>query len=513
MKNTAETTRRLHLRKRAACLLLTLCMLLTLHAAAFAEQGGEESANANQWEEYSFEILGGNEIKITAYSGTSHKKVKIPDTILGYRVTALGNHIFKGYHVVNVGSEVPSSLERVEIPDSVRTIDGNPFSGCPHLTEIIVFPTNPNLSVIDNVLFCKADKSIVCYPQAKAETEYVIPEGVQVIGRDAFCGCSALKQVTVPDGVKTIGEDAFASCSRLMRIELPDSVVSIGDGAFAGCVCLGKVSLSSRLESIGEAAFLDCKRLSGIELPDGLKEIGDVAFAGCSALNRITIPGSIKAIGDSPFRECTRMTPTSILIMNNRFSVENGMLFDTLEHRLIQVLNKRVSKAEIPQGTKIIGKYAFYNVTNMAGITIPDTVTEIRSSAFSGCRSLKAVEIPDGVRTIEPRTFSGCAGLTELKLPKELREIRENAFSGCKSLETVTIPEGVTVLGSAAFSDCAKLRTVSVPGSVSSIEDDVFCRCDKLSSVLVKKGSYAEDYCKNGKLPFAYSDSLDWLNG
>lgn len=511
MKRTAEKSQGLALWKRAAAFLLMLCVLLMSDVAAFADQDEGKEVKTETWGDYTYEILENDEAKIIEYTGTNSKSVKIPETLRKYKVTALGNYVFQSYFVFN--DPIPSFLEEVEIPDSVKVIDGNPFLGCPRLTKIIVHPSNPYLAVIDNVLFCKTDKSIVSYPRGKTEKEYAIPEGIKIVGKKAFYECTALKQVTIPDGVTTIEEAAFRLCSNLTSVVLPDSVTSVGDSAFHSCDHLGKITLSSNLNSIGEMAFGFCKKLSSIELPDGLTEIKESAFAGCSALSKLTIPESVAVIGDSPFRECDRLSPANVSVMNDRFRVENGMLFDANENRLIQNLNKKANRAEIPVGTEIIGRAAFYGASGLASVTIPDTVKEIRKSAFNECRALKSIAIPKGVQTLEPWTFAECASLAEVSLPESLTEIGDYAFYNCIKLTEITISGGVKSIGWSAFSGCTKLKTVSIPGSVEAIDRTAFSGCKSLKNVVVEEGSYAESYCAKQRIPCTYANSTDWLSG
>lgn len=47
-------------------------------------------------------------------------------------------------------------------------------------------------------------------------------------------------QVVVPDGVKIIGENAFRGCNNMKTITIPNSVKKISDHAFHGCDCLDK---------------------------------------------------------------------------------------------------------------------------------------------------------------------------------------------------------------------------------------------------------------------------------
>ena len=50
----------------------------------------------------------------------------------------------------------------------------------------------------------------------------------------------------------------------------------------------------------------------------------------------------------------------------------------------------------------------------LEAVTLPESVTEIGSGAFRGCKSLKRIVIPDSVTVIEAETFYGCEALREV---------------------------------------------------------------------------------------------------
>ena len=62
-----------------------------------------------------------------------------------------------------------------------------------------------------------------------------------VIGNQAFDGCSSLTSLTLPSSVTSIGESAFSGCSGLTSLTLPSSVSSIGESAFSGCSGLSSI--------------------------------------------------------------------------------------------------------------------------------------------------------------------------------------------------------------------------------------------------------------------------------
>jgi len=56
----------------------------------------------------------------------------------------------------------------------------------------------------------------------------------------------------------------------------------------------------------------------------------------------------------------------------------------------------------------------FYNCANLAGITIPNSVTSIGWAAFGICTSLTSVTIPDSVTSIDNFAFAGCTSLASV---------------------------------------------------------------------------------------------------
>ena len=80
-------------------------------------------------------------------------------------------------------------------------------------------------------------------------------------------------------------------------------------------------------------------------------------------------------------------------------------------------------------------------------------VTAIGKSAFQNCTDLHHVSIPDAVTVIGNSAFSGCS-LYEIVLPGSLTEIGDYAFAANASMEGVTIPAGVERIGRNPFRRC-----------------------------------------------------------
>ena len=144
----------------------------------------------------------------------------------------------------------------------------------------------------------------------------------------------------------------------------------------------------------------------------------------------------------------------------NDFVIENGVLKE---------YQGQGGDVVIPEGVTNIGASAFSGCSSLASVVIPEGVTSIGDEAFYYCQSLTSVVIPEGVTSIGGEAFKYCSSLTSVVIPKGVKSIGNWAFSGCSSLASVVIPEGVTSIGGGAFWDCSSLTSVVIPEGVTSI--------------------------------------------
>lgn len=393
-----------------------------------------------------------------------------------------------------------SSLQKIELPNSLKNIGDGAFSNCVELQSI------------------------------------TIPEGVTSIGNYAFSTCIALQSITIPEGVTSIGESAFRECAALKSVIIPESVITIGipggagAGVFSDCPLLtsagpidDEVEYNIRFswkEQIPDNAF-DCSDLHKIKLPDTIKDIGMCAFSSCSELENITIPESVTSIGDCAFQSCSSLE--SVNIPNGVTSIGGATFDGCYELKNINIPEEVTSignnafydcwaleDINIPEGVTNIGDGAFYNCSALKTIIIPEKVTIIGEKTFYRCSSLERVVLPEGLTSIKAYAFAYCTLLKNINIPKTLTGIWEyafigcgvenidipggvksiswNAFQSCKALKTVTISQGVTSIGKYAFFNCSSLESINIPESVTSINEYAFSNCSSLKNINIPKG-------------------------
>ena len=111
--------------------------------------------------------------------------------------------------------------------------------------------------------------------------------------------------------------------------------------------------------------------------------------------------------------------------------------------------------------------------SSLTSITIPDSVTSIGYSAFSGCKSLTSITIPDSVTDIEFLSLEGCHNLTKIICSTTIEEkLRDD------NIETKTISHFLTTLTSDATTEQEKQNwlpyiTENAPTCFKTIKDNV----------------------------------------
>ncbi|MBR3703874.1 MAG: leucine-rich repeat protein [Oscillospiraceae bacterium] len=270
----------------------------------------------------------------------------ITKVVIESGATSIGNYAFAGCSAL-AGITIPGSvtsigrqafagcgsLTRVQVSANVMNIGQCAFGGCSKLAEIVVDSGNQYYSSLNGVLFNKDQTTLIACPAGRTQTEYAIPDGVTVIGKNAFEGCGSLANVTIPGSVTHIGSSAFSGCTRLATVYYYgtewDQVVIEGnnDPLLKAKVVLcgtcgedltwmltedGQLSISGTGEMYafgeGSAPWSDCcEKITKVVVESGVTGIGAYAFAGCVNLDRVVLPGTLTDVSENAFSGCTAL--------------------------------------------------------------------------------------------------------------------------------------------------------------------------------------------------------------
>ncbi len=136
-----------------------------------------------------------------------------------------------------------------------------------------------------------------------------------------------------------------------------------------------------------------------------------------------------------------------------------------------------IVKAEIPEGITYIGDSAFSGNSTLQEISFPSTMKSIGDDVFNSCSSLGKLEFKEGLESIGSKAFNNCSSLTDVYLPNTVTSLEVGIFSGCAMLTNLHLSDAMTVIPDAAFSDCSALASVNIPTSIKEIGDRAFYGC------------------------------------
>ena len=177
---------------------------------------------------------------------------------------------------------------------------------------------------------------------------------------------------------------------------------------------VGRLKFDAKVTAIASNAFKYNDILEYIKLPNSVTSIGEDAFYNCTSLTSVTIPDSVTSIGDNAFSGCSSLTDTYVNITDLAAYAKsnNTHRFPGYKHLLVD--GKEITELVIPDSVTEIGSSAFRSCTSLTSVTIGNSVTSIGDYAFQSCSSLTSIIIPDSVTSIGRSAFYYCTSLKEV---------------------------------------------------------------------------------------------------
>ena len=266
----------------------------------------------------------------------------------------------------------------------------------------------------------------------------------------AFWNCDKITWSQIPQSVEELGEECFYDCAALTSVDL-SKIKKMDTGVFWGTP-LTSVEWPAAVTEIPARTFLSCGKLTTIKgIPgqpgawDNITKIGEDAFNECKALTTIKLPNNLKTLDKQAFRSCWNLK-----------NVEYSNQLETIGEGAFQDNLFGFEKFYFKGSVKNVGSYAFANgkltcVHLKGDMTMGDYV-------FQNDKSLKYVEFPATSSATQPLTkvtegmFQNCTSLPFITLPTTVTEIKTKAFDGCSSLKYVNIlAASPATLGANAF--------------------------------------------------------------
>lgn len=319
--------------------------------------------------------------------------------------------------------------------------------------------------------------------------EYAIPseiEGYPVteLGEALFRNVEKVRGIIVPECVEKINSGAFYTNynSSLNWVRFENSDIIFADDKYSVSPYLqiqGKLKSTAQIYAIkNHIYFVDYESIVHSDVLTGKINNGEITITGCEKnVEELVIPEEINGL------------PVTAIDYSAFFDLSN------------------LKSVYIPDTVKSLGSYAFQNCKNLSEIRLPEGLSEIPDYCFSNCYSLASCKIPDTVMSFGKSAFNGCTSLESINIPPNVNHIGCYAFRYVPCIEKLAdennlliisgflidgtafegenliIPDGVTNICSYAFQNNQNIKEAVIPESVSVIEDYVFSGCINLESV------------------------------
>ncbi|MBO5262328.1 MAG: leucine-rich repeat domain-containing protein [Clostridia bacterium] len=248
--------------------------------------------NANYIMEYYIplslsEVILTGELTFGAFDRcTSLTSVTIPDTTV-----KIPNYSFRDC----------SSLTSFYISKNINEIRGYAFIGCSSISEYIVDIDNEAFVSFDGNILSKDKTVFILYARGKSETVFKVPEGIEIIGNQAFYENSNLKEIVFPNTLKAINYESFYKSTSLEEIDFPSSLEEIEDSAFYSNSSLKSLTFPDSLKKIGYHSFDSCTQIETLIIPSSVTYIDDYAFSQCKNLQKVFLPKELIFVGEGAF--------------------------------------------------------------------------------------------------------------------------------------------------------------------------------------------------------------------
>lgn len=408
-------------------------------------------------------------------------------TVTGVNATVVGGvYIPRKYNNVNVtkigSSALNSSLiKAVSIDRNVSEIASTALTGCSNLQMVRADSNGQYFSVVDGVLYNKAQTQIVCVPK-QIRGNIAVPDTVTDFGT-WFSGCKNLNQLIT--SVTSVSSNALSGCESLQRLGLT-TAQSLPSGLLDDCVNLKEIIIPNIKGTLSTSVFNSCGKLEVIDAGNycenysskgGVlynKEKTEIIYVP-NGLKVLDIPETVTQMG---WGGGASLKEINFVGSNDKYASINGVVF-----------NKDLTEIEfIPDG--------------ITHFTIPASITAIDTEVLDKYTSLKSITVAEGNKNYASRggILYNKAQTKVIYFPKGIKELTYEMFASNDKLTEIIIPDSVTSIGDWAFHSCHGLTSIIIPASVTYVDEYAFWCCgDKLTTI----------YCEVESEPSGWSHLWD----
>ena len=351
-------------------------------------------------------------------------------------------------------------LTYVEMSRGLTYVGRGAFGDCSALNTVII----PDLSSWSMINFGDYNSNpLTTTKTLKINNEeirdLVIPDDVTYIGDYAFRGCTNITSVTMGENVTKIGTSAFSGCKNCASFTIGENVTNIGSWAFQGCSALTSLtSLPRKVPSTSSNTFDNSiKDQTILYVPSAALEAysSKTPWSDFYDIVALNIPKHQLAyfVDDALYKSFTleegeyitpepapekegytfsgwseipeRMPKHDVTVTGSFTLTSEQLALDGIQYTLwVKEKTAEIVGFDVTDG--FTGQVSIPSTVTKDGTSFD--VTRIGDSAFSKCENLTSVTIPESISFIGESAFSGCM-LENIFVKNTATHLNERSFS------------------------------------------------------------------------------------
>lgn len=489
---------------------------------------------------------------IDAYDNQNTLDIILPSTIKSIDDFALRYESVKsialpeGLETIGQYAFAATGISSIAFPSTVRSIGESCLANTRNLNEITVNEANPYYTVVDGVLYDKDISNLI--KVTVGHTSLSIPKTVKTIDSDAISQTN-IRSLTIPNTVEYLKRFAICNNEKLKTLVIGSSVKEIGfwslygnpvlksvfsrnpepvDLSEDGIFVIGEDSIPTLFVPEGSSqkyaatkgwdVFTNIREysLAGIDTYSGEASAASVVVDGLAyELNKQEMTATV--VTDSYIGEngsTILCGPYSGSIVVPEEITVDGVTYPVTELGKCCFAMRKIDSITLPSTLKKINYGGLSTVWGLKSITIPASVEEIESTAFTLNYDLEEIKIEEGNKhfvmegnmllSADKTHFLYLLGATDwnksidLKLPATVKTIDDSALYGSAAVTSLTLPEGLESIGVMGLGGIS-VSSIHIPSSVKSIGESFMIFAENLKEITLGEGN-ANFAMSNGML-------------
>lgn len=197
--------------------------------------------------------------------------------------------------IADYAFEYCEDLKSITLPARLAVFGDGVFQQCFGLERIDVDPDCVDFKSIDGVMFGGAASTkgltLLVYPGARPETDYVMPDGVVALDPFALSANTTLRNLTLSKDLAATDMLTFSECQNIEN-------VNVADGSKTFSAEVGVLFSADRTKLV----YYPLKHAGDSYIvPEGVSNIEALAFYGVQYLTSLSLPSTVTSIGELAF--------------------------------------------------------------------------------------------------------------------------------------------------------------------------------------------------------------------